>query len=61
VTNAWSATVNQSGSAVTARNASYNATIKPGGNVTFGFQGTWTSNDANPTSFALNGTSCAVG
>ena len=61
VTNAWSATVSQSGSAVTARNTTYNAAINPGGRVTFGFQGTWTSNDANPASFTLNGAACTTG
>ncbi|MBM9503008.1 cellulose binding domain-containing protein [Actinacidiphila acididurans] len=61
VTSAWNATVTQSGSTVTATNVSYNSTIPAGGNVSFGFQGTWTGNDANPTSFALNGSSCATG
>jgi Cellulose binding domain len=61
VTNTWSATLTQNGSAVTARSVSYNTTINPGGNVTFGFQGTWTGNDANPTSFALNGANCTTG
>jgi hypothetical protein len=58
VTNAWNATVAQSGAAVTATNASFNAAIPPGGNATFGFQGTWTSNDAAPTAFMLNGSAC---
>ena len=58
VTNAWNATVTQTGSAASATNASYNATIAPAGNVQFGFQGTWTANDTSPTAFALNGTSC---
>ena len=56
ITNAWNATVSQSGAAVSAVNASYNASIPPGGNVQFGFQGTFTSNDASPTSFTVNGT-----
>ncbi|HEU5425387.1 MAG TPA: cellulose-binding domain-containing protein [Actinocrinis sp.] len=59
VTNAWNATVTQSGSAVTATNASYNAAIAPGGNAQFGFQGTWTSNDTNPTTFTLNAAACS--
>ncbi len=58
ITNAWSATVSQNGTSVTATNVSYNGTIPPGGNTSFGFQGTWTSNDSNPTSFKLNGTTC---
>jgi hypothetical protein len=32
-----------------------------GGTVQFGFQGTWTSSDANPTSFTLNGSACTTG
>ena len=58
ITSAWNATVTQTGSAATATNLSYNAAIAPGGNVQFGFQGTWTANDTNPTAFALNGTAC---
>jgi hypothetical protein len=61
ITSSWNATVTQSGAAVTATNATYNATIAPGGNAQFGFQGTWTSNDTSPTAFSLNGTVCSVG
>jgi cellulase/cellobiase CelA1 len=59
VTNAWNAVVSQSGSAVSATNMSYNATIAPGGNVQFGVQGTWSGNDTNPAAFTLNGTACS--
>ncbi|HEY0499945.1 MAG TPA: cellulose-binding domain-containing protein, partial [Kutzneria sp.] len=55
ITNAWSATVTQTGAAVSATNAPYNAAIPPGGNVQFGFQGTYTSNDSSPTAFTVNG------
>src|SRR5215472_16475294 len=58
ITNAWNATVSQSGSSVTAANASYDAAISPGGSVSFGFQGTWASNDTAPASFRLNGAAC---
>ncbi len=58
ITNAWNATTNQSGEAVTATNMSYNAAIAPGGGTSFGFQGTWASSDAPPTSFTLNGANC---
>jgi len=58
ITNAWNATVNQSGANVTGTNASYNAAIAPGGSVQFGFQGTWTSNDTSPSSFSVNGSAC---
>jgi hypothetical protein len=59
ITSGWNATVTQSGTAVTATNVNYNAAIAPGGNVQFGFQGTWTGNDANPAAFTLNGTNCS--
>jgi len=58
VTNAWNATVTQSGANVTATNASYDGTISPGGTASMGFQGTWTTNDNPPTTFTLNGTTC---
>jgi len=59
ITNAWNATVTQNGTAVTATNASFDGTIAPGTNVTFGYQGTWTSNDTSPGSFTVNGKACA--
>src|SRR3954452_11227906 len=37
VTQAWNATVTQSGSAVTATNVSYNGSVPAGGTVSFGF------------------------
>ena len=52
--------ITQSGESVTAANESYNATIAPGGSVTIGFTGTYTSSDAAPTSFAVNGTACST-
>jgi cellulase/cellobiase CelA1 len=61
VTSAWNATVAQSGTAVTAKNTSYNGTIAPGASASFGFQGTWTSNDAVPAAFTLNGRACTTG
>lgn len=61
VTSAWNATVTQSGTAVTARNVSYNGTIAAGAGVSFGFQGTWSASDASPASFTLNGAACTSG
>jgi non-reducing end alpha-L-arabinofuranosidase len=58
ITNSWNATVSQSGKAVTATDAGYNATINPAGSASFGFQGTYTSNNTAPTAFTLNGTTC---
>jgi len=59
ITNAWNAAITQSGTSVTATNLSYNATINPGGNTSFGFQGTWTANDTVPASFSVNGSACS--
>jgi endoglucanase len=41
VTQAWNASVSSSGSAVTARNVSYNGLIGAGGSTTFGFVASW--------------------
>jgi hypothetical protein len=59
VTNAWNATLTQTGTSVSATNASYNATIAPGGTATFGFQGTYSGTNTSPSQFILNGTACA--
>lgn len=59
ITNGWNATVTQSGTSVTARDAGYNAVISPAGTVSFGFQGTYTSDDTSPTAFTLNGAACS--
>ena len=60
ITNAWSTTVSQSGEAVTATNVAYDGMISPGATVTAGWQGTWTSSDAVPTAFTLNGAACTT-
>ena len=58
VTQAWNATVTQSGAAVTATNVSYNAAIATNGSVNFGFNGAWGATNPAPTAFTLNGTLC---
>ncbi|MEU6850348.1 endo-1,4-beta-xylanase [Actinacidiphila alni] len=60
VTQAWNATVSQSGTAVTATNLSYNGTIPAGGSTSFGFNATWAGGNPAPTGFTLNGTACTV-
>ncbi|MEV0223212.1 endo-1,4-beta-xylanase [Streptomyces sp. NPDC050704] len=60
VTQAWNATVTQSGTAVTAADAGYNAAIAPGATATFGFNGSWSGGNTAPTAFALNGTTCTA-
>ncbi|MBY8872402.1 cellulose binding domain-containing protein [Micromonospora sp. PLK6-60] len=59
ITNSWNATVTQSGSAVTARNAGYNGTLAPGASTNFGYQATLSGSYSAPSSFSLNGTTCA--
>ncbi len=61
VTSGWNAVVTQSGAAVTATNEAYNGTVAAGGEIQFGFQGTWSGSNPAPTDFTLNGLSCAGG
>ncbi|WLS44681.1 cellulose binding domain-containing protein [Micromonospora profundi] len=61
VTQAWNATVTQSGAAVTATNVSYNGAIPTNGTASFGFNGSWTGSNPAPASFALNGVACTGG
>jgi endoglucanase len=59
VTSGWNGTFSQSGNVVTITNLSYNGSIPAGGNTQVGMQGTWTSSDAAPTGFTLNGSACS--
>ncbi|MFI6162417.1 pectate lyase [Micromonospora haikouensis] len=62
VTQAWNATVTQSGSAVTATNVSFNGNLATNASTAFGFNGTWNnSSNPTPTSFAVNGVTCTGG
>ncbi|MFD0819387.1 cellulose binding domain-containing protein [Micromonospora zhanjiangensis] len=58
VTQAWNATVTQSGTAVTARNVSYNGALPTNGTASFGFNGSWTTGNPVPSTFTVNGTTC---
>jgi cellulase/cellobiase CelA1 len=60
ITSAWNATVTQSGTSVTARNASFNGSIPANGSTSFGFQGNYSGTNGNPAGFTLNGTACAT-
>ncbi len=55
----WSGIWSQAGKTVTAKNASWNGTIAAGAAVTTGAQFTYSGTDTAPTSFAINGTTCA--
>ncbi|MET7965526.1 cellulose binding domain-containing protein [Micromonospora sp. NPDC005305] len=58
ITGSWNATVTQSGSAVSARNLSYNGTLAPGASTSFGYQATLSGGFSTPSSFTLNGSTC---
>ena len=62
VTAMWNATYSQPATVVTATNVDYNRTIAPGGQVNFGFNGSWNGvTNTNPTAFTLNGGNCTLG
>ncbi|RBM12380.1 glycosyl hydrolase family 5 [Streptomyces sp. PT12] len=61
ITNAWNASVTQSGQDVVARPTAWNRAVPPGGSVTFGFQGTASGSAADPDAFTLNGGACDIG
>lgn len=64
IQNGWPVTFSQpSGSAqVTASsNAPWNASLPNNGSITIGFNGTFTTTNGPPASFALNGTTCTSG
>ena len=58
VTSAWGAEISQSGRAVVARNAPYNARLATGNSMSFGFQADHRSTPRRPADFRLNGTRC---
>jgi hypothetical protein len=59
VTQAWNATISQSGSQVTARDVGWNGGVATNASVSFGFNGSWNnSSNPAPTTFAVNGTAC---
>ncbi|WP_406346692.1 glycoside hydrolase family 9 protein [Streptomyces sp. NBC_00648] len=59
ISSAWNATVSQSGAAVTARDAGWNAALAPGGSRSLGFQATYSGTNATPTRYTLNGMLCS--
>ncbi|AKN70776.1 cellulose 1,4-beta-cellobiosidase [Streptomyces sp. PBH53] len=59
LTGGWNGTWSQSGQTVTVKNTSYNGTIAAGAGVSTGAQFTYSGTNTAPTSFAVNGTTCA--
>lgn len=60
VTQGWSATWSQTGSAVTAKGVAWNSTLAPGASTEIGFNGTHSGTNTAPTGFTVNGASCTV-
>ena len=58
VTNAWNATVTQSGTAVTAASAAWNGSLATGASAQFGFQGTFSGTNEAPGTYTFNGVPC---
>ncbi|MGC9665374.1 endo-1,4-beta-xylanase [Planosporangium sp. 12N6] len=61
VTQAWNATVTQSGANVTAHSVDYNGNLGTNASTSFGFNGSWNGSNPVPTNFSLNGTPCSRG
>ena len=58
VTQLWNGSFTQSGESVRVTNASHDPSISPGGTVTVGVTGSFTSGNTSPPAFALNGRAC---
>jgi endoglucanase len=61
ITQAWNATVASAGEQVAVTDAGYNARITTDSAVSFGFNGSWTGSNTDPTEFTLNGVVCDGG
>ncbi|MFE7834556.1 cellulase family glycosylhydrolase [Streptomyces sp. NPDC057474] len=59
ITNMWGGSATQSGGAVSVKPASYTSTIPAAGSVTVGFIGSKGATNTAPTTFTLNGATCA--
>ncbi|WP_456789488.1 glycoside hydrolase family 9 protein [Cellulomonas sp. P5_C5] len=59
VTQGWSATYSQTGSAVTVTNAAWNGNVPAGGSTSIGFNGSYSGTNSPPTGFTVNGAPCA--
>ncbi|MEH1125882.1 glycoside hydrolase family 6 protein [Micromonospora sp. CPCC 206061] len=61
LTSGWNGTWTQSGTQITARNATWNGSLATGATTSIGFQGTYTgSAPGTPTAFTLNGAACSA-
>ncbi|MCF4120303.1 glycoside hydrolase family 6 protein [Antribacter sp. KLBMP9083] len=58
VSQAWNATVTQSGTALTATNVAWNGSLGTGASASFGFVSSWNGSNPVPSAFTLNGVAC---
>jgi hypothetical protein len=58
LTSGWSGTWSQSGKNITVTNASWNGALAANASTTIGAQFTYSGTNTDPTSFAVNGTTC---
>jgi rhamnogalacturonan endolyase len=61
VTQLWNGVVTQAGSAVSVKDAGYNAALGTNTSATFGFNATSPGANTNPSSYTLNGVACTGG
>ncbi|MEU3522096.1 cellulose binding domain-containing protein, partial [Streptomyces sp. NPDC006654] len=59
LSNGWNGTWSQSGQSITVKDAGYNGTIAAGAAVSTGAQFSYSGTNTAPSSFAVNGTTCA--
>ncbi|MFF4018991.1 glycoside hydrolase family 48 protein [Streptomyces sp. NPDC001843] len=59
LSNGWNGTWSQSGQSISVKDAGYNAKIAAGAAVSTGAQFSYSGTNTAPTSFAVNGTTCA--
>ncbi|MBY8852176.1 cellulose-binding domain-containing protein [Saccharothrix sp. MB29] len=59
VSSIWDGSQTTSGQHVTVK-PTWNGSVGTGGSVSFGFIGSWNGTNPAPTSFALNGATCAT-
>ncbi|MEV3999471.1 cellulose binding domain-containing protein [Streptomyces halstedii] len=57
----WNASYQQDGARVTATDAGWNGTVAPGSSAGFGFTGSRSGGNAEPSAFTLDGEVCTVG
>lgn len=58
VANGWSATWSQDGAQVSAASMSWNGALATNASTSIGFVGSWTDRNPEPSSFAINDTTC---